>query len=67
MTLWAERAVGGVPPLPVDGEVLMRELGLAGGPLLGKVLREARLAWEAGEATTADELLVVARAAVEKH
>jgi len=62
MALWAERTVNGVPRLPLDGTALMRELGLDGGPLLGRVLREARLVWEAGEATTAEEVLAVARA-----
>jgi hypothetical protein len=42
----------------------MRELSLTGGPLLGRVLRDVRLAWEAGEATTEGELLAVARAAL---
>jgi hypothetical protein len=64
MALWAERAQRGVPRPPFDGEFLMRELGLAEGPLLGKVLREVRLASEAGEATTAAEALVVARGAL---
>jgi tRNA nucleotidyltransferase/poly(A) polymerase len=62
MAFWAERKVNGVPRLPLDGTALMRELGLDGGPLLGRVLREARLVWEAGEATTATEVLAVARA-----
>jgi hypothetical protein len=48
----------------VDGEVLMRELGLEGGPALGRALREARLAWEAGEAKTESEVLAVARTVV---
>ncbi len=64
MALAAERARGGPAPCPVDGEVLMRELGLEGGPALGKALREARLAWEAGEAKTASEVLAVARTVV---
>jgi poly(A) polymerase len=64
MALVAERARGGMQPCPVDGEVLMREFNLEGGPLLGRALREARLAWEAGEAKTAAEVLAVARAVV---
>jgi hypothetical protein len=64
MALAAERARGGLVPCPVDGEVLMRELGLESGPALGKALREARLAWEAGDARTAAEVLAVARAVV---
>jgi poly(A) polymerase len=65
MDLWAGRARDGAPPPPLDGEDLMRELGLPGGPLLGKVLREARLAWEAGEATTSAEFLAAARRGLE--
>jgi hypothetical protein len=64
MALAAERARGGMAPCPVDGEVLMRELGMEGGPALGRALREARLAWEAGEAKTASEVLAVARSVV---
>jgi poly(A) polymerase len=64
MVLAAERARGGPARCPVDGDVLMRELGLASGPALGRALREARLAWEAGEAKTAAEVLAVARAVV---
>jgi poly(A) polymerase len=61
MALWGERTLHGVPRLPLDGEVLMRELGLESGPLLGRVLREARLAWEAGEVTDAAQVLALAR------
>ena len=61
MALWADRAVRGVRRPPLDGESVMRELGLESGPLLGRVLREVRLAWEAGEAVTVPELLDVAR------
>ena len=64
MTLWAERAVSGAPRLPFDGVVLMRELDLAPGPELGKALRAARLAWEAGEAATVEEALAAARTAL---
>ncbi len=64
MALWAERAAMGTPPWPFDGVSLMRDLGLAPGPEVGKAVRAARLAWEAGEATTADEALAAAREAV---
>jgi poly(A) polymerase len=64
MALWAGRATRGVPPLPLDGTALMDELGLSPGPLLGRVLREARLAWEAGEAPTREDVLAVARGAL---
>lgn len=65
MDLWAGRTRDGVPRPPLDGDDLMRELGLPSGPLLGKALREARLAWEAGEATTAAEFLAAARRGLE--
>lgn len=64
MAFWADRVVRGVPRPPIDGELLMRELGLVEGPLLGKVLRDVRLAWEAEEARTAAEALIVARGAL---
>ncbi len=54
------------PALPVDGEILMREFGLVAGPRLGEILREVRLAWEAGEATTAGEAMRVAEGLLEK-
>jgi tRNA nucleotidyltransferase/poly(A) polymerase len=61
MSLWARRAAQGVPRPPVDGLVLMRELGIRSGPGLGKVLREIRLGWESGEIATADQALATAR------
>lgn len=64
MALWADRALRGVPRPPIDGKVLMRDSGLVEGPLLGRVLREVRLAWEAGEAKTGAEALVVAGSAL---
>ena len=63
MALAVERARGGAAPLPVDGEVLMRELGLESGPALGRALHEARLAWESQEVTSRSEVLEVARRA----
>ena len=66
MTLWAARAVAGAPRLPFDGVALMKELDLSPGPRLGTALRAARLAWEAGEATTAGEALAAARRALDE-
>jgi hypothetical protein len=66
MKIWAQRAISGPPRLPFDGRDLMRELGLAPGPLLGKALRAARLGWEAGEATTVEQALSEARSALDK-
>jgi tRNA nucleotidyltransferase/poly(A) polymerase len=63
MSLYARRAAGRTQPLPLDGDTLMRELGLEPGPTLGRALHEARLAWEAGEVRTAGEALSVARGA----
>lgn len=64
MAAWARRARCGVPRLPFDGVALMREFELAPGPGLGRALRAARLAWEAGEAATAQEALTAAREAL---
>jgi len=64
MALWAERSLRGVPRPPVDGDLLMRELGVESGPLLGKTLREVRLVWEMRETTTISGLLDVARGVV---
>ncbi|MBN1321563.1 MAG: CCA tRNA nucleotidyltransferase [Thermoleophilia bacterium] len=64
MALWGDRESHGVPRPPLDGDAIMRELGLSGGPLLGRVLREVRLAWEAGEATTYSQAVAVARSAL---
>lgn len=58
---WARRVMRPCSPPPVDGDVVMEALGIVPGPLLGDVLREVRLAWEAGEETTASGLLGVAR------
>jgi poly(A) polymerase len=64
MSLWARRTADRAPRLPFDGFELMKELALPPGPSLGAALRAARLAWEAGEATTAQEALQAARTAV---
>lgn len=60
---WADRAIYGAPISPVDGSLLMHELGLEPGAHLGGVLREVRLAWESREVTTRAEALVLARRA----
>ncbi len=67
MALWAERALLGAPRLPFDGVALMQELGLTPGPRLGQALQAARLAWESGEATTAEQALTAAREAVQER
>ena len=63
MSLWARRDGGDTPRLPFDGDGLMEELALEPGPRLGAALRAARLAWEAGEATTTEQALAAALAA----
>ena len=65
MDAWRSRRERGVPPPPVDGEVLMAELGLEPGPVLGRVLQEVRLGWEAGELADRDAALALARACLE--
>jgi hypothetical protein len=67
LRLWAERTQGHQPPLPLDGDGLMQHLGLSGGPRLGAVLREVRLAWEAGEIASAPEALALARSAADRE
>jgi len=57
MDAWRGRVTEGVASPPVDGYGLMAELDLGPGPLLGEVLREVRLAWEAGELADRDEAL----------
>jgi hypothetical protein len=57
---WARRA-DGLAPAPFDGDLLMAELGLAEGPVLGRVLSETRLAWEAGEVHGLADSLALAR------
>lgn len=64
MALWSRRAAADLPAPPVDGEVIMRELGLAPGPRLGEALRAARLAWEAGEVTDPAQALEAAKGAI---
>jgi tRNA nucleotidyltransferase/poly(A) polymerase len=64
LSLHFRRANGEMSQLPLDGDTLMRALDLQAGPLLGQALREARLAWESGEARTAEEALAVAKKAV---
>ena len=61
MDAWRARREKGIPPLPLDGEVLMAELGLEAGPLLGRVLREVRLGWEAEELEGRAEAVAFAR------
>lgn len=66
MSLWEKRTKYGVPKAPIDGEVILRELGLRSGPAVGIALREVRLAWEAGLVTTREQGLQVAREALAK-
>ena len=47
---------------PLDGTALMQATGAGAGPRLGRALRAARLAWEAGEVTTREQAMAVARA-----
>lgn len=61
MDAWRERRDDGVPSPPVDGHAVMTALGLSPGPLLGEVLREVRLASEAGELGGRAEALALAR------
>ena len=51
----------GAPEPPLRGDELARELGIAPGPELGALLAQLREARFAGEATTAEEALELAR------
>ncbi len=50
-----------LPPHLLDGADLIREVGLAPGPLVGRILREIRAAQVAGKLTTVEEALAYAR------
>jgi hypothetical protein len=63
MERWATRTAALAAP-PFDGTVIMQALALTEGPLLGRVLRETRLAWEAGEIHGLEEALVIASTAL---
>jgi poly(A) polymerase len=60
MAEWQRRSTSRVVA-PFDGELLMSELGMAPGPLLGEVLRQVRLAFEAGEVNTREQAVDTAR------
>jgi tRNA nucleotidyltransferase/poly(A) polymerase len=60
----ARRAKGPQPPL-IRGDELAAELGIPTGPRLGKLMAEIAEARFAGEATTRDEAIAVARAALD--
>lgn len=51
-----------VPAPLLDGRVLMQQLGLAAGPLVGQLLDAVREAQLAGEIASAEQALAVARA-----
>jgi poly(A) polymerase len=59
----ARRAAGPLPPL-VRGDELANELGIARGPRLGELLAMIAEARFAGEVSTRDEALALARAAL---
>jgi poly(A) polymerase len=55
---WREH---GPPRVPLRGDELAGELGMAPGPELGRLLEELTEAAYAGEVTTRDEALALAR------
>jgi poly(A) polymerase len=55
---WREQ---GPPPPPIRGDELARELGIAPGPELGRLLTELAEAAYVGDVTSRDEALVLAR------
>lgn len=60
-----ERETIVAPPPLVNGDDLMRELGLKPGPQIGRLLEAVREAQAAGEITTRDEALAYARRALD--
>jgi poly(A) polymerase len=65
MAAWYRREVD-PPRAPVSGEDLMQTLSVPPGPLLGELVREVALAYEAGEVTSREESLAAARRFLEK-
>lgn len=63
---WRGRTLAGIPRPPVTGDDLMAELGLAPGPLVGRLVREVALAWESGEIAGRAEALAIARSTLEQ-
>ena len=53
------------PPALLDGRVLIRELKLKSGPIVGLLLERIREAQVAGDVTTADDALAFARRALD--
>jgi poly(A) polymerase len=56
-----DRREHGPPVVPIRGDELARELGIEPGPELGRLLAELTEAAYAGEVTTRDEAIAVAR------
>ena len=59
MRFGEEQAIS--PPRLVDGDLLMAALGLEPGPTIGSLLEAIREAQAAGEITTADQAIELAR------
>lgn len=58
---WEDRAESIFPPLFVDGDALMEELGISAGPLVGYLLDAIREAQVAGDIHTRQEAINLAR------
>ena len=61
LTRWRERPTEVLPPKLVDGNDLMRELGLEPGPVLRVLLEAIKEAQAAGEVATPEEAIALAR------
>jgi poly(A) polymerase len=61
LTRWRERPSEVLPPKLIDGNDLMRELGLEPGPVLRILLDAVKEAHAAGEIATPEEAFVLAR------
>lgn len=59
-----QHSAKGKEPRLVTGDDLMREFGLAPGPLIGELLAAIDEAWKTGEIATREEALALAEAAI---
>jgi hypothetical protein len=51
----------GPPRPPIDGNAIVEELGIAPGPEVGEIIEELRAAAYAGELSSPEEALQIAR------
>lgn len=67
LSKWFEEKATVAPPKLIDGRILMEKLGISPGPQIGQLLEMVREAQAAGEISTAEEALGVARKYLENN